>query len=180
MTDEEFKRKLSEVAEWGLPTVEQALKNRGLTRSNKPRRPKVKEITDEDIDLEDESSLIKDGANITYAPMIAKVKCQPLDCPDCRRHCPEGRKIDMQIYFKKGKKYVREKCLVCNKTKDPYTNQFNLTGSASSNTWHTFMKVDSGKRYQLKSESKKVIEIEQGRTVEVTESDEEIIKKYLD
>jgi hypothetical protein len=176
MTDDEFKQKLSEVAEWGLPKLEQATRTVGLAKHRRGRPPRVSEdVTDDDTSNDQEDvNLVKDGANITYAPMLVKLKIQPTTCTDCGRYCEHGRQTEAQIYFKNGNKYVREKCFACKRHKDPYTGEFTLNPHSSSVVWHTFMKTSGLKRYT----TKRTAADEQGREYEEIETDTEIIKKY--
>ena len=174
MDNELFKKKLTEVANWGLPTLEQSTKTLGLEKHRRGRKPKIAEITDDTEDL----GVIKDGTNVTYAPMITEVKIQSCSCPDCGKFCQNGRRTEAQLYFKAGKKFVREKCAVCKRHRDPYTGEFNLSPSQSSATWHKFMGEETAKKKLTPKQE--IIKTEDGRWAEQQENDTEIIRKYLD
>lgn len=177
MDNELFKKKLSEVANWGLPTLEQSVKSTGLSKNRRGRKPKVADVTEEQEEQEEqEIGVVKDGTNVTYAPMVTSLKVQSCQCEDCGKFCENGRKKEGQIYFKRGRTYIREKCLTCKKHKDPYTGKFTLSHTQSSSVWHKYM----GAKTEKRNITKRIIAAENGRLYEEEENDQEIIKKYLD
>ena len=184
MTDEEFKQKLSEVAEWKLPKLVEITRGRGLSKNRYRGKPRdVDDLSDEEEQpFEPDPDLVKEGTNQTYPPVISKLKIQPVKCEDCGKFCEKGRRKEIQLYFKHRKTFSREKCMTCKKHKDPVTNEFILSPSKSSIVWFTFMKTAGTKKYNAKMlmDTREIVRDEQGRLVDEQESQSEIIRKYLD
>lgn len=139
MDDEEFRRRLSEVAEWKIPdTPRETSLNQKKKRGRKSREDEYMELREEIFHEE------FGGVNPTYAPMLTKVKRCAVDCDDCGQHCPNGREKEAKLQEKNGKSAWRQKCLTCGKFQNPFTGEFNLTGSAASIKWNDFMRETKG------------------------------------
>ena len=138
MDDAEFKRRLSEVAEWRLPdtpreTTLGAKKKRG-------RKSKEEQYQDEheEVFLE-----LFDGANPTYAPMLTKVKRSPTTC-ECGRVCSTGCDKEAKLCQTKDKTIWKWKCQTCGMTQDPYTGEYTLSPQKASIVWNSFLRESKG------------------------------------
>lgn len=115
MDDQEFRRRLSEVAEWHIPkTVDRALD--GRRRRGRPS------IDEEDQDIN----------NITVPPQLIKIKTQPQVCEDCHKICDQPRNIESRCFEEVGIRHWRTRCLSCNLYRHPDTNEFTLNPSNST------------------------------------------------
>ena len=180
MDKELFKQKLSEVAEWKIPKPTAANKASGIKR--KYSRPKKQELEEESMssedneDNEDNDLGISEDQNVTLPVQLLEAKIQSCQCSDCGKFCEHGRKKESQFYFKAGKKFIREKCATCKLHKDPNTGKFSLSAQQAPTVWYAYLYAET-----VKKKPNKVITTEEnGRWVEQTENDQEIIRKYLD
>jgi hypothetical protein len=117
MRDEEFKKRLTEVADWYTPV---------------------------DIDSKTASSKIVDRCedqqpNDTLSPKILKLKYAKATCQDCGK-IVQGRHKDIQLYKRKNNVGFKEKCLACGLHKDPYTGKFNITGTEAAIKWSAYFR----------------------------------------
>ncbi len=164
MDDAEYKRRLSEVAEWKLPdTPREASLNAKKKRGRKSAEEKYQDEHQE-VFLE-----LFEGTNPTYAPMLTKIKHVPITC-ECGRVCSNGCEKEAKLYETKTKAVWRWKCKTCGMTQDPYTGEYTLNSQKASIVWNSFLRESKGV-YQSKGKSvlKKVVE-----------NDCEIIRKYPD
>jgi len=136
MDDELFKKKLSEVAEWHIPTVSEG----GFTKLPKRRGRKTNEELyqeqHEEIFLE-----LFEGKNPTVGPVVTKVHNQPTVCEDCDKICPNGRHKEQKFYKarRKGKDHWREKCLTCGLQKNPFTGDFDCNPQKAATYWYAWI-----------------------------------------
>lgn len=138
MDDAEFKRRLSEVAEWKIPdTPREASLNAKKKRGRKSAEEQYQD-EHEEVFLE-----LFDGVNPTYAPMLTKVKHAVYSC-ECGRICLNGCQQEAKLYQTQGKNCWRIKCLTCGLTRDPYTGEFNLSSQKASVVWHSFLRETKG------------------------------------
>jgi hypothetical protein len=138
MDDEEFRRRLSEVAEWKLPeTPRETSLNQKKKRGRKSNEQRYEE-EHEQVFLE-----LFDGTNPTYAPMLTKIKYQPTTC-ECGRVCNNGCEKEAKLYQKKDKCHWRWKCKTCGMTQDPYTGEFTLNAQKASLVWSAFLRETKG------------------------------------
>lgn len=141
MDDKEFKQRLSEVAEWKIPDTSREI-SPGLKkkRGRKSEEDKYQEEHQE-VFLE-----IFNGVNPTYAPVITKLKCQPVCCDDCGKICSEGRKVEAKHYVTNGKPHWRKHCVTCEHFQNPYTGDFDINnGTENSITWTGYLKTPRAK-----------------------------------
>lgn len=138
MDQEEFKRKLSEVADWEIP-------DRLNDSTPRPRKKRnaieiTEEYNEQDEQDDNEENFLAEfgGKNPTLPPKILKVHNQAELCTDCGRHCAEGRKKEKKLYEANKKKHWREKCITCGLTKNPFTGQFDLNSSLASYVWNDY------------------------------------------
>lgn len=121
MEDKEFRRRLSEVAEWKIPETLTAT----TTGEAKKKRGR-KSAEDEYMELRE--TMFRDefgGVNLTYPPMLTKVKVVPSICGDCGVVCPEGQKKEIKFYISPVKHW-KERCTTCDKVKNPETGKFDV------------------------------------------------------
>ena len=177
MKDDEFKKKLSEVAEWRIPDHNEVNKVSGPPRRYKTRKPAV-EVIEEQDDCEEPVTV----ENPNFAIQLVKAKIQPVTCEDCGRHCEHGRQKDLRFYFNNGATAIRERCVTCQKHKNPSTGQFDLSSAGSNAVWHNYLRTIGDRKSGSKTDPTVIQHkiYEEGRTVDYTENDQEIIKKYLD
>jgi hypothetical protein len=142
MKDEEFKQKLSEVAEWRLPKLSNSEIKIAKQKARGKGRPTNEELYQdehEEIFLE-----IFQGINPTYSPELVKVKIQSCVCEDCGDHCAEGRKKEKKLYETGDKRNWRERCLTCERSKNPFTGKFDMTNAQAPHVWTDFLKNRKG------------------------------------
>jgi hypothetical protein len=139
MNNETFKQKLSQVADWQIP----ALPNSTVADINKQRGRKTAE---EKYQEEHEEVFldIYQGINPTHPLELTQVKCQGCACEDCGNFCANGRHLEKKLYITSGHKTWREKCITCNKSKNPFTGVFDLTPSEASNVWADYLRERKG------------------------------------
>lgn len=134
MRDDEFKKKLSEVADWAYPIQVTAA---DLNIPRKQGRPSAEDI----IERENQRKFFEEnnGVNPTCPLEIKSVKIAAITCEDCGKHCEEGRKVDKKIYGIGRRPHWRERCLNCNKYKNPFTQKFELTVSSVHGKWNSYL-----------------------------------------
>jgi len=123
MDDAEFKRRLSEVAEW---RYEPERDNFGRLKGPGSRGPKKTKEPEEQ--------------NLTRPIELVSVR-RSCNCTDCGQHCPNGRTTVANYYQGRVKGAWREKCQTCGKFQDPNTGEFKLQGGHAT---HTFNKYING------------------------------------
>ena len=126
MTKDELKQKLSEVAEWRQPRISISDVKRGVQKARGKGRPSREEMYQEEHE-EVFADLFK-GINPTHRPELVKVYIKPVDCEDCGRHCENGRQMEIKFYPATHRQvaHKRQRCLVCNKYRDPNTGEYTL------------------------------------------------------
>jgi hypothetical protein len=174
MDDAEFKRRLSEVADWEIP------KNPRDTSLNQKKK-RVKKQDEDDII---EEPVFADDNNPTIPPLLKKVRVAMTTCEDCGEQCPKGRRTTIKLYERGDKKYWREDCNTCSRAKNPYTGEFDVKGVAANQLWYSYMKPTKG-LYQSKGNLAKnnLIKsvIKHDNNLEIQhENDQEIIRINTD
>jgi Pyruvate/2-oxoacid:ferredoxin oxidoreductase delta subunit len=122
MDEQEFRNKLSEVAEWRIPDILE----RPTVNLKRTGRKSKEDLYQEQH--EEEFAEMFDGVNPTYPVALLSVK-KATDCEDCGQHCPKGRVIDAVVINGPKKSFWRKKCKACGLTQDPYTKEYCLTGA---------------------------------------------------
>ena len=169
MDDKEFKRRLTEVADWHIPT--DADKPYAKTKRKKRNEQLVEMVGEDDIE-----EVQYHGANDTIPPAVVKLRRQAVTCDDCGEYCPEGREKEAKLHTKGNKKVWRQKCLTCNRFQNPFTGEFNLTGSAASIKFNDFMRETKGVYKTRGNEERQKVMVERAKTV--VENDSEKITFY--
>jgi hypothetical protein len=156
MTKDEIFQKLTEVAEFRMPKLKPHDIKISKQRSRGKGRPSNEELYQEDH--EEVFLDLFQGINPTMTPELVKVNIKPKDCEDCGVHLTVSREMEIK-YYKATNKHIahrRERCLVCNKYRDPNTGLFTLPqgpacqvylnwASAQSNARNKLTKKDSDK-----------------------------------
>ena len=178
MDNEEFKRRLSEVAEWKLPdTPRETSLNAKKKRGRKSNEEQYMELREEIFHEE------FGGVNQTYPPMLVRLKCQPVDCEDCGNSCPNGRKKETKLYETGAKKTRnwRERCITCGLHKNPFTGKFELSSQESSYVWTEWLRDRKGEYKSKFAKAKEEIESRTQTNGGVSiETDTAIITYYPD
>ena len=139
MNDQEFKRRLSEVAEWRIPDTPRETSLNAKRKRGRKSKEELYQDEHEEIFLE-----LFDGSNPTYPPMLTRVKYQTTICNDCGRSCSQACQKEKKLYETAGKRHWRERCLTCERARNPYTGQFDLTFSEASTVWNSFLRDSKG------------------------------------
>lgn len=138
MKDEEFKSKLSEVADWQLKDFSAETSPSG--RTYKKRKVGKINVNEDDLSSTDEEDLDLD-ANADSAPVeLLRVKVQACTCEDCGRYCEGGRKTEAKKHTGNNKNHWRERCLTCNLYFNPFTDKFDLKQNMVASTWVNWLR----------------------------------------
>jgi hypothetical protein len=138
MTNDEFKKRLSEVAEWEIPKINDT--NIKLAK----RRGRPSKEDEYQNGHEQEFMAIFEGVNPTATPILTKVKIQPCTCEDCGDHCPNGRHKEKKVYEAGRHRHWRERCITCGMSQNPVTKKFDLTVAQASSAWANHMRDKLG------------------------------------
>lgn len=143
MTDEEFKQKLSEVCEWKIPDTP-----RETSLNQKRKRRKSSDIDDVNEDDDNEEQEVEVN-NSSYAPMIIKLKCLPVDCEDCGKVCENGRHIENKFH-KTNRPHWRKRCVTCDKVENPETGKIDVSTAKSASVWADYLRKTNPRYYGKK------------------------------
>lgn len=148
MDEQEFRRKLSEVAEWRIPdTITDTASGTKRKRRGRPTKDtNICSDTEEHNEHDDTSDTQE--KNNTFPPQITKLKVCAQTCEDCGRHCENGRQIEKRVYDTNNKRHWRQRCLNCDHYQNPYTGEFDLPRSTAAKTWNDFYRA---KKNRLKN-----------------------------
>jgi len=126
MTKDELFQKLSEVAEFRMPKLTPS----EIKISKQKARGKGRPSTEELYQDEHEEVFLDmfQGINPTHTPELVKVHIKPKNCEDCHQHLTVSREMEIKFYKATAKHIAhrRERCLNCNKYRDPNTGEFTL------------------------------------------------------
>jgi hypothetical protein len=132
MDEEQFRKRLSQVAEWSIPVIP----TEEIKKLKRGRKNNEELYQDAHQEMFNE---MFNGINPTYAPKIDAVKQVSETCSDCGLICEQGRKKDFKYCQGKKKSIWREKCLNCSKYKNPYTGQFNMDSNRSQSAINSYV-----------------------------------------
>lgn len=159
MDEQEFRRKLSEVAEWQIPDVLE--KSTKLIIKEKPNYDDNLDMDQEldqpcegdqddcdDSDEHGETSGIRRYQKRTYEnrslpPVITRLKIQSCTCEDCGKFCENGRQKEKK-YYNENKaipNHWRTHCVTCNRWRHPITGEFTLTPYNISSVYVSYLKT---------------------------------------
>jgi hypothetical protein len=158
MKDQEFKQRLSEVADWKIPDTPKDLgmltRKRKGSKKHEPDEPDEPDELDEDLDSEDQDQPLA-CVNQTHAPILLKVHVQAVDCNDCGQHCPNGRQTEAKLFKKNGQAAWKQHCITCGKFENPYTGEFNLNGLTANMKFQDYMRGSKG-AYNTRANQRRV------------------------
>ena len=148
-----FEQLLSEVADWEIPK----LKEWEIKEAKKSARGKHKKTEEELYQIEHEEMFkeIFGGVNPTMTPELKQLKVQALDCPDCGKHCPNGRKEEIKYYAETPGHIAhrRQRCLECNKYRDPDDGTYTLPQGPACHKYLNWAKREFVIRKKLNKET---------------------------
>lgn len=126
MTKDEIRQKLAEVAEFRMPK----LSGSDIKISKQKARGKGRPTNEERYQEEHEEVFLDlfNGINPTHAPELVKLNIKPQDCEGCGNHLTVSREMEIK-YYKAAPNHIahrRERCLTCNRYRDPNTGLFTL------------------------------------------------------
>lgn len=155
MDDLEFKRKLSEVAEWKIPENLQELEK---ATPRKRRKTKVIEYDESsenngNEDFNGVEETISQGANLPLQLVGLKVK--PAVCEDCGRRCKTGHRKETKLFETKTHKAWRHHCLTCGFYSNPYTGEFDLSKENYTVVWTDWGRGVKDSQYVRKNQNKR-------------------------
>lgn len=139
MEQDEFKRRLSDVAEW-----KQEVKGPNGYRKGQQNVKYVSDWDDDDEDDYDEYDEVIDVDALNIPIEITKIKPIASVCDDC------GLVVENRIkHFKKAQNRFgtqwRESCYTCKKHKNPNTGKFDMTGTEGIQIWKEYLIKNSQK-----------------------------------
>lgn len=151
MNNDEFLRRLSELAEWHRPQTGpggQASISKGRARAV-PVHPGP--ITQEELDLmTDEAAQDyydrlmtwrEAQPNASVPPEIIKLKTYARKCEDCNKSCDSNRRVECKLYLT-GREHWREYCTACELFRDPRTKEFSIKREASGQVFGNLYRRD--------------------------------------
>jgi hypothetical protein len=126
MDKEQFKQKLSEVADWQIPK----LNDTEIKESLKAIRGRGRPSEEEQYQWEHMKQFLEihNGTNPTSPLELTKVKIAACVCTDCGKLCENGCKKEIK-YYPATRGHVahrRIRCITCGFYRDPNTGQFDL------------------------------------------------------
>jgi hypothetical protein len=156
MTKDEIFQKLNEVAEFRMPKLSPS----EIKISKQKQRGKGRPSREEQYQEEHEEVFLDlfQGINPTMTPELVKMHIKPVDCPDCGLHCENGRKMEIKFYPKAYRQVAhrRDRCLNCNRYRDPSTGKYTLPQGPASQAYLNWASAQwSAKRKQAKETSDK-------------------------
>lgn len=138
MREEDFLKKLSEVAEWHRPTI--GPNGCYSVAKGHPRVEHPGEITEQELaEMSDEEAQSyydqltawrEQLPNESVPPKIKRLKFDPKPCEDCGQTLEQHRQCEKKLYIS-GTTHWREKCLNCNRYRHPETGKFTVNGLGS-------------------------------------------------
>jgi len=145
MTDDEFKQKLSEVAEWVIPATERETTPAAKKRAGRKSAEQKYQEEHEEVFLN-----MFEGKNPTMPMMLTKLKIVAVDCEDCGQHCPDGRHTENKR-FDTNRPHWRKRCVTCKKNQNPWTGEYDLNSQQSASVWADYLRK-TNPRYVKKAD----------------------------
>ena len=143
MNQDEFKQKLSQVAEWEIPNVTCG----GNTAPKKRGRKSAEELYQQAHEAEFND--LHNGKNPTVSIALTKVKVASCVCEDCGRYCENGRRKEISQY-QTNRPHWRSKCITCGLNENPETGAFDLNQHQFNVAWSQWLRKTSDKPYAYK------------------------------
>lgn len=148
-----YQQLLSEVADFRMPKLTPSdikiskQKSRGRGRPSKEERYQDEH---EEVFLD-----MFEGINPTHSPELTELKIKALDCPDCGKHCPNGRREEIKYYPATPGHIAhrRQRCLECNKYQDPDDGTYTLAQGPACQRFLNWAKREFVIRKKLNKET---------------------------
>jgi hypothetical protein len=175
MDEELFRKKLSEVADWHIPTISDGGNIKPKNKRGRKTNEELYQQQHEEVFLE-----LFNGKNPTVGPVVTKIHCQPTVCQDCDKICPNGRRKEIKFHkaTRKEKAHWRQKCLTCGLQKNPFTGDFDCNSQKAATYWYAWLHNKTPNRF-FKLPKEPPPEPTASNYVEkVIESDQETITFY--
>jgi hypothetical protein len=151
MNNDEFLKRLSEVAEWYRPQTGP----QGQPSVSKGRAKPIPEhpgpITEAELDEMTEEAVTEyydqliawreAQPNQSVPPEILRLKPYARTCEDCRQSCDSTRCVERKLYVT-GVKHWREYCNYCERFRDPRTGEFSVKREASAQFFGNMFRRD--------------------------------------
>lgn len=188
MNQEDFLKKLTEVAEWHRPQTGPSgavsVNKRAKKQIVEPPKLSVEEIeamTDQELlDYYDQLTAWRESQpNETIAPEIVKLKPQPSSCEDCGKELCETRRTERKLY-ESGSRHWREKCINCQCWRHPQTGEFTLKGPEAHRFFTDYYRPKKGvykSKYQPTPANKPQPRIAKEKTLTKTEMINKILEE---
>ena len=156
MTKDELEQKLAAVAEFRMPKLSQTV----IEESKQKIRGKGRPSREEEYQEEHQEVFLDlfQGINPTHQPELVKMHIKPVDCEDCGRHCETGRQMEIKFYPATTRQtaHRRDRCVTCNRYRDPYTGKYTLTQGPASQIYLNWACAQwTAKKKQAKNKSDK-------------------------
>ena len=138
MDQELFKQRLSEVAEWIQPKITKS----DLKEARQRSRGRGRKTAEEQYQEEHEEVFTQmfDGVNPTVPVELKAVKPALSHCEHCDQMVQGGPHIEKKLYLTRPKPHWRETCKTCNRGRNPYTNEFDVTPSVCGHKWNSYLR----------------------------------------
>jgi hypothetical protein len=136
MDQELFKQRLSEVAEWAQPKITKSDIKEARQRARGRRSPEDKyQEEHEQVFAE-----LFDGINPTVPLELKTVKPALSHCEHCDQMVQGGPHIEKRLYLTRPRAHWRETCKTCNRGRNPYTKQFDVTPAVCGAKWSSYLR----------------------------------------
>lgn len=139
MDNEEYKQKLTEVADWEIPDAKFDGTSRRRLSRGRPTNEELIERSNEQEFLEKYG-----GKNPTMALEIKKVHVAAVTCEDCGKHCPNGRRVEAKQHESNNVIHWRKRCVTCNMTQNPWTKNYDLKPGQAGIAWNDYWRYSNG------------------------------------
>lgn len=150
MDKEQFKQKLSEVADWQIPK----LNDTEIKESLKAIRGRGRPSEEEQYQWEHMKQFLEihNGTNPTSPLELTRVK-RACDCEDCGRHCENGREQEIKYHPATSGHIAhwRVRCKTCAHYRHPETGEFDLPQGPAAQTFLNWAK----RQYSLRKRQAK-------------------------
>lgn len=156
MDRDEYYKLLSEVAEYNFQRDGEETLIKSVNTRRRKKRLRLQEqsqdsseevtmslatVTDlEEEQEEEEEDLWEPEANPTLPPRLTAVKYQPTVCTDCGIECCRSIHRTKRIYESANIRHWRERCLTCDRFRNPATGKFDLPVERAALAWANWLR----------------------------------------
>jgi hypothetical protein len=194
MNNEEFLKRLSEVAVWarpmtgpgGYPSVRRGFEAKEIPKPDPVTEAELNEMSDAEVEAyyDQLCKWRESQPNPSVGPEILELKPCVKPCEDCGKELSEPRKIECKKYDSAGGHW-RTRCVNCTNFKHPLTKEYSVSQASSHQFFLDFYRPKQGKyksKYQpmAGSGTRTHVEVEvlkdKIREYTVVETDESVIR----